>query len=268
MLVPSLTANAAETSGLRFSHNDWELVCDNTRTCRAVGYHSDNDRDTLTVSVLLTRKAGSHQPVTGKLMLGNYGNDDLWNTFPPVLKLSMRINGRFIGHVTIQHNSATAELTARQVSALLAALPHNSDIEWVMGENCWRLSDKGATAVLLKMDEFQGRVGTQGALVRKGPLSEDLVLPPLPAPIVTVAHLAKTLPMDHQLVKSQSKALREALLTTLKEEDYCPDLEEGEANEYPLSVTRLTNAKLLISTSCWRGAYNFGYHIGFREPVA
>jgi hypothetical protein len=35
------------------------------------------------------------------------------------------------------------------------------------------------------MDEFQGRIGTPGALVRKGTRPEATVLPPLPAPEIT-----------------------------------------------------------------------------------
>jgi len=45
--------------------------------------------------------------------------------------------------------------------------------------------------VLLKMDEFQGRLDTPGALVRKGNKSESSALPPLPAPEIKAA-LRKT----------------------------------------------------------------------------
>lgn len=61
---------ADQLVGMSFSHHDWEIACDNTRTCRAAGYHSEEE-DAPAVSVLLTRKAGPHQPVTGKLMIGN-----------------------------------------------------------------------------------------------------------------------------------------------------------------------------------------------------
>ena len=63
LLLPS--AQAAPPVGLSFSHNDWEMACDNTRTCRAAGYQGDDDE--LAVSVLLTRKAGPRQPVSGEV---------------------------------------------------------------------------------------------------------------------------------------------------------------------------------------------------------
>ena len=77
LVLCSLSASAASpTAGLSFSHNDWEIACDNTRTCRAAGYHSEEAQ--LTVSVLLTRQAGPRQVIIGELMLGNFGNEDLF----------------------------------------------------------------------------------------------------------------------------------------------------------------------------------------------
>jgi hypothetical protein len=108
------------------------------------------------------------------------------------------------------------------------------------------------------MDEFQGRVGTQGALVKKGPLADDAVLTPLPMPVVIAAPLAKPLPTDQQPAADQAQALREALRATLKDDD-CPDLTESEAGEAELTITRLTDSKLLVSAQCWTGAYNIGY---------
>src|SRR5690606_20682081 len=46
----------AAIQGLHFSHKDWEIACDNTGTCRAAGYQSDQDIDQ-PVSVLLERAA-------------------------------------------------------------------------------------------------------------------------------------------------------------------------------------------------------------------
>ena len=50
----AFAASAGETAEapVAFSHGDWELVCDNTGTCRAAGYQQDGE--SLPVSVLLT----------------------------------------------------------------------------------------------------------------------------------------------------------------------------------------------------------------------
>ncbi|MES2583458.1 MAG: DUF1176 domain-containing protein [Pseudomonadota bacterium] len=258
MLSLGAQSAPAASDGLSFSRHDWQLVCDNTRTCRAAGYSADGDANP--VSVLLTRTAGPGQAVTGQVMLGDYGSDSIAAKLPAVLKLSMRVNGRAAGQVVIETKSTmAADLSTAQVNALLAALPRASTIEWVGGGNSWQLSDKGAAAALLKMDEFQGRIATVGALVRKGSRGEEGVLPPLPAPVVAAVAPAKPQPGDAEFAKKHGKALRAALLPTVKEDGNCTkltELEEGAQEE--LSVYRLSASKLLVSTPCWLAAYNFG----------
>ena len=261
LVMASQSAQSSELSGLSFSHNDWEVVCDNTRTCRAAGYQNEpGEQEDRPVSVLLTRNAGPHQPVTGELMI-SFDNNEPGKLPPPELKLSMLINGRAIGQVTIRTDTAIAKLSTTQVTALLAALSHNSNIEWTAGEDRWHLSDKGAAAVLLKMDEFQGRVGTKGALVNKGTRGEEAVLAPLPVPVVIAAPLAKPVPTDKQWATDKSKALVEAFHATITDivDNDCPDLGDDENGEAVLSTTRLTDTKLLVSTKCWSGAYNMGH---------
>lgn len=242
--------------GLSFFHHDWELACDSTRTCRAAGYHSDGDE--LGVSVLLTRKAGPNQPVTGQLMIGQYGENPTLDSLPAEFKLSLRINERPVGQVTIAKNSLVANLTSKQVAALLAVLGSTSRIELTTGDATWSLSDKGAAAVLLKMDEFQGRIGSPGALVRKGHKDEGAVLPAVQVPVVTAASLPKQLPEDQHFTKKYSGALMEAIRTALKEDD-CPGLAEAEGESAELTATRLSDTKMLVSAKCWMGAYNIGY---------
>ena len=48
---------------VNFEHGDWQLICDNTHTCRAAGYQVDDGP----VSVLLTREAGTNAAVRGEL---------------------------------------------------------------------------------------------------------------------------------------------------------------------------------------------------------
>jgi hypothetical protein len=246
---------AADLPGISFSHHDWEIVCDNTRTCRAAGYQSEEVD--LAVSVLLTRKAGPRQAVTGQLMIGSYDNDDLLKQLRSIFKLSMKINGRSLGEVSVNQKSLVADLSSKQVDALIAALARNSTIEWTSGEKVWSLSGKGAAAVLLKMDEFQGRLGTNGALVKKGARGEDAVLPALPMPVVMAAPIATSQRSSKQLANNKSKAFRNAILSFVN--DDCPDRQDGDTGDAEMSTERLTNGKLLVSTLCWRAAYNEGY---------
>ena len=88
MACTTATASGAEPPSLRFSHGNWELACDNTRTCRAAGYHAEGasddeedgaggggNREAMPVSVLLTRQAGPNTPVKGELQIGNPGEE-------------------------------------------------------------------------------------------------------------------------------------------------------------------------------------------------
>ena len=249
-------APPAPLAGLKFSHHDWELACDNTRTCRAAGYSVDGAD--LPVSVLLTRKAGPRQPVTGELIIGDYNQSAALEKLPPEFKLTMKINQRSVGQVVLDKGTLTVSLPAAQTAALLAALSKDSRIEWTAGAATWNLSAKGAAAVLLKMDEFQGRIGTPGALLRKGTRSEDAVLPPLPAPVLTLPSLAKPQPGDAQFAAKHAKPLRKALIAISKPNDACPILTAPEEGEKELSFTRLTDTKWLVSTPCWLAAYNAG----------
>lgn len=253
LAVAGSAAAADAATGLEFQHHDWMLACDNTRTCRAAGYQAD-DGDSAPVSVLLTRKAGPGTPVQAELMLGSYDGDA---ELPQTLRL--QINGSDLGTLPLAGESAT--LSATQTSALLAALHRDSAIV-AAGDNGkrWTLSDQGASAVLLKMDEFQGRLGTAGALIRKGTRNEDGVLPALPVPTVTLAALPPTTATDTALAASPE--LRAALAAATSADD-CdalgPDaspLLDDDARA--LHVTRLSKDKLLVSMLCWRGAYNEG----------
>ncbi|WP_295574126.1 DUF1176 domain-containing protein [Stenotrophomonas maltophilia] len=254
LLAASAPVLAAPLAPFPFTHHDWTLACDNTRTCRAAGYQQD-EGDAPPVSVLLTRAAGPGQRVDAQLLLGQY---DEQSPRPPA-QAQLQINGKDLGRLQLQDGGAT--LSAAQTDALLAALTRSSRIEVIgNGQQRWTLSDRGASAVLLKMDEFQGRLGTTGALIRKGSTSEGKVLPALPVPVVVLAKLAPTRAGDAALEKSS--ALRAALRSATPGDDCSAISAEGDpmiSEPQELTVTRLSKDKVLVSTLCWRAAYNEGY---------
>ncbi|WP_315388571.1 DUF1176 domain-containing protein [uncultured Stenotrophomonas sp.] len=249
-LSPAVSAAPAEAvvPGIDFGHEDWTLACDNTRTCRAAGYQRD-DGESEPVSILLTRNGGPDQPVRAELMLGEYDEGDL------PTRVTLRINEKALG--TVDNGGP---FSVSQVAALLKSLVRDSRIELLGGKDQrWVVSDKGASAVLLKMDEFQGRLGTPGALMRKGVRAESSVPPALPVPVITLARKVPTTAADTAL--GDAPALRAALVAATSADD-CDALNPGEGGSYegpqPIRVQRLSRNKLLASTSCWRGAYNTG----------
>ncbi|WP_284143736.1 DUF1176 domain-containing protein [Psychrobacter sp. WY6] len=54
------------SNGVEFTNQDWQVVCDNTRTCRLAGYQAENNSE-FPISVLLIRRAGANAGVDGKV---------------------------------------------------------------------------------------------------------------------------------------------------------------------------------------------------------
>jgi hypothetical protein len=243
-----LAAGAAATASTTFSHKDWELACDNTRTCRAAGYHEEDDGPNATI--LLTRAAGPNQPVKVELQLA----DDERHPAPD--QLAMSIDGRALGIVRTDAKTSILTLTDTQVRALLPALLNNGRIAWTGKGTTWTVSAAGANAVLLKMDEFQGRLDTPGALVRKGSKPESDVLTPLPAPEIQAGPVSQD-KTPIKLTATQTRELKTALRKTVKEGD-CELLDSTSETAGELEVRPLTKDKLLVSHTCWIAAYNTG----------
>lgn len=241
-------------TGIYFSHLDWEVACDNTLTCRAAGYQADDDNRP--ISVLLTRKAGPRQTVTGKLAISGDDYDRLTLLQKPI-RLKMLINSRAYGEVTIKPTSYKGALTAHQAAVLVSSLAHKSKIEFVKGNVVWHLSDQGGAAVLLKMDDVQGRVGTTGALIQKGPAGEGQVRAPLSAPVVIAASVVKQNRGLNRFSAGESSYLRGVLRNSVNEDD-CPKLYQKGTDDSRLSIQSLAGKKLLASTLCWTAAYNAG----------
>jgi hypothetical protein len=248
LLVASAAAGAyarPDRPSISFDHKDWELACDNTRTCRAAGYHTEDDAPNATI--LLTRPAGPNQAVTVQLQLADEDG-------PIADQLAMSIDGRPAGSVRIDASNR-GKLSDAQVQALLPALIKNARIAWSAKGNAWTISTAGVTAVLLKMDEFQGRLDTPGALVRKGNKPESSVLPPLAIPEIQMGAVDHT-PTPVTLTPAQTRDLMAALRKTVKD-DSC-ELVDTKSDAGELVIRRLTHDKLLVSHACWMAAYNSG----------
>jgi hypothetical protein len=249
LLVVGAAAGAYARSDLpsiSFDHKDWELACDNTRTCRAAGYHTEDDAPNATI--LLTRAAGPDRAVSVQLQLADeYG--------PVADQLAMSIDGRAVGSVRIDASNR-GNLSDAQVKVLLPALIKNARIAWSAKGKTWTISTAGANAVLLKMDEFQGRLDTPGALVRKGNKPESSVLPPLAPPEIQMGAVDPSA-QPIKLTAAQTRDLMAALRKTVKD-DSCElvDTKSEDAGE-PV-IRRLTHGKLLVSHACWMAAYNSG----------
>ncbi|HDS1038886.1 TPA: DUF1176 domain-containing protein [Stenotrophomonas maltophilia] len=252
-LAPAAHAATPEPkAGVSFDHNDWTLACDNTRTCRAAGYSPEASANLL--SLMLERAGGPGTKVVARLRNGE-GDEP-----SPAGALRLRLNGKDLGPVRDTGEGEKVLLQQAQTDALVAALPRQARIEIIDGKGkAWPISDSGATAVLLKMDEAQGRLGTPGALVRRGDKAEASVPAALPVPVIVHGKLVAPRGTDAALAKVPG--LRKALIASLPKADECGRLSDGEQDE--IEIQRLDGQHVLASTSCFMGAYNFssGYWV-------
>lgn len=252
-ILLSSAAQAAEPRQVVFSHFDWEIVCDNTGTCRAAGYQpedQDDENHFLGASVLLTRAAGPGTPVEAALQVAPA------DEAPD--RVAMRIDGHALGDVKLK--DAGDKLNAAQTKALLAAVRKRSQIHWTAGRGDYVLSTTGATAVLLKMDEFQGRLGTAGALVRTGGKAEGSVPPPVAVPSIKAARTVGD-EIDPRLLSTpQRRSLLAELQRTVitRNGNECAAFDDGTPQPKSLDVRRLSKQHLLVSLTCWTAAYNSG----------
>ena len=144
----------------------------------------------------------------------------------------------------------TAELTPAQVRTVLPALLRADQADVTAGDLKWTLSLAGLNAVLLKMDEAQGRAGTPGALASRGSKAESGALSPLPLPVVNAVKPPKARPADAALLGKIAPALD---LTEAK--DQCNGGEKIDAKSFELQ--RLSASQVILMLPCGMGAYNY-----------
>jgi hypothetical protein len=102
--------------------------------------------------------------------------------------------------------------------------------------------------------EVQGRIGTPGALIRKGDNPEESVFPPRPAPVIRAAKVISDAP-SRQLTAPEIAALEPLLWQNREAQENCHVAD----NEFRFTLTPLNDRHVLITTLCWNVAYNEGY---------
>ena len=237
-LLCHAAAALAAGSGLGKLHQfgEWVAGCDNGRTCEAQGYGADaKDGSPIGRAVLIVRREAG--PARSPVLSFGYSTLDDNATSPD----DSQVVTVQVGTLRFLLPPNTSEIPPAQVPALLAAALKDDKITLSAGTKQWSVSLSGAAAALLKMDDLQGRVGTPGALVRRGTMPEAKA----PAvPRVQPAQLPPTTDADRRLAPK--------LFAALPRDDDCPDFNHEGWQEAPL---RLNSRSLLISHACFNGAY-------------
>ena len=250
-LLPLTAMAAPSLKGFEKTYQDWDLICDNTGTCNMAGYQEERDGSEHSVSILFTRSAGEQAPVTAQLALLP---DELGNKTAEII-----LNGQSLGTIQNFSEEGNAKLSEKQTTELLTALKGNADIEVVFGEFKEKVSDKGAAAAMLKMDEFQQRLNTPSALIRQGQ-EKHAVLAPQAVPKIEAVSVnnrqTKELKRDEKQFDAVLTLLRKSNGTNEDAENYCYALHIDEEWNKEITLYPLTKGKVLAETICM-GGYNY-----------
>ncbi|MFQ2346955.1 MULTISPECIES: DUF1176 domain-containing protein [Aeromonas] len=244
MLITTLLASALGSSieGLSFQHKDWELVCDNTRTCRAAGYSAESGG----LSVLLTREAGAKGTLHAELAIAEV--DEQAQGAPADGLITLLINGEEMG--TVKERTPFSQ---PQIAALVQAIKGTGKVVFEWSKHQEPLSGAGAYAIFLKMDEFQGRLNTSTALTKQGPLPTTSIPPALAAPVIHAGAVTSD-NLSRPLTKPEQQSIGK-WLKRHTDKDTCPMVDENSEGGilYPLNQKRA-----LVQLPCWLAAYNDG----------
>lgn len=249
-LVLAGTTFAADGLGQLHSYRDWVVGCDNTRRCEAQGYGKEGEQAPPIgrAALIVRRDAGPGQAPTLHFVYSSI--DDKAPTPATGRPMRVQVGALRFEMPALSAQQSESEVPAARVPALLAAVQKGDAIHLMSGSAQWEVSLDGAVAALLKMDDLQGRVGTPGALVRKGMKPESSV--PAPAvPVVQAARLPPTTPADLKLAPKVAARLPHT-------EDDCPNFNPAQDS---LELVRLTPTTLLVLQPCWRGAYQTGSRV-------
>ena len=239
-LLP-VAAMATSIKGIG-NYQDWDLVCDNTGTCRMAGYQDESSDP---VSILFTRAAGENAAVEGKLTIVPFGEAD--RDVQVGQDIEIWLNGKSLGTVKHISDDAPDKLTEEQTKALLSGLKKESEIRLTYGKTTLKVSDKGAAAAMLKMDEFQQRLNTPSALIRQGQ-EKHAVLAPQAAPKVEAVSVNNRKTIELKRGEKQFNHV----LALLRKANSCDD---EDITSQDITLYPLTQNKVLAEALCVRGAY-------------
>ncbi len=241
-LLPLTAMAAPSLKGFEKTYQDWDLICDNLGTCRMAGYQEEGDNP---VSILFTRAAGENAAVEGKLTISPFGEAD--RDVQVGQDIEIWLNGKSLGTVKHISDENPDKLTEAQTKALLSGLKKESEIRLTYGKTTLKVSDKGAAAAMLKMDEFQQRLNTPSALICKGQ-EKHAVLAPQPAPKIEVVSVNNRKTTELKRGEKQY----DNVLALLRKANSCDD---EDITSQDITLYPLTQNKVLAEALCVRGAY-------------
>ena len=246
---------------------DWLVGCDNSRHCRAkfvsdFDNHPETMGDHSAARMVIEHQAGPDGRLTITLAIMGDEAQEKHRQSPGLFdpKTVLRLDGAPLGVKAGWSHAAdgpTFAVSGDQGLAFLRAIHNGSLLAFNDGPEGPAVSLQGLMAVLLVMDEAQGRVDTRTALSsREGEGPASLVPPPVPMPVVQPAPTSAALPD----AAAFASTVRKARAAVLKKHD-C-DAPPGRDTAHRLNAT-----EGLALLQCIQGAYQ-GSFLAFTGPIA
>ncbi|WP_227686722.1 DUF1176 domain-containing protein [Psychrobacter fozii] len=268
--------------GWGFVKDDWQVVCDNTLTCRAAGYAEESaNSDPVSILIVVEPKKALPKVYVDFIYSDDefyqLSSDDSLNTGNESINTELWLNDKGYGAINSRSdNDSRHMLDENQTKQLLRHARLNTKIEVRVGSDRWTISDKGMGAVLLKLDEVQGRVGTSIALVSKNHASKQTPKSAKPTSVIKKAfaysekdnktlsaskqayfqaNINKWVNINDPLLVGSEEKMGDCELVNPKTEAYQQMAEYGSSmldwEFIPVDATHT-----LAVHSCWMGAYN------------
>jgi len=255
--LPLTLALLASTSSFAASFKDWEVGCDNTRACKAVGMSSSDGGS----SGYLTLTRGGRpddKPQASFWFNANYADSSVKDKDfrltvddKPVSGIDHEI--RFAGGGS--DDLFEVKLSPEEIAALIQAFRNGTELKLTAADGTVGadVSLNGSMASLLYMDDKQHRIGTVTALARPGSQPADAVPVPPAAPEVTVATAGEN--------AKANEAFLQAIWRKLKKDkdDSCvnADPDDSQSKAADGEVDALDANHTLVTINCsGGGAYN------------
>lgn len=236
-LAPAILLGGAAHAAGTNTVKDWTAVCSNLGDCTAFGF-SEEGADT-DAYLKIARQAG---PAAQPQVTIVYDSADS----QPAQTWTLTLDGKPIAGIGPMHavgseNGARGALSGAAAETLIAALRNGQKLELnADGKLLEAVSLAGSAAILLWVDDQQGRVGTVTALVRKGSAPAASVHPRLAPPLVTAGPPA-----------SQAGLPKRAPKAVLARDAMC------DQGSHPTDViVRLAPGVVLWGPECNSGVYN------------
>lgn len=242
----------APTFGWAEKFQDWEIGCDNTRACIAIGMSANPDF------------AGEYARLDRSGTADAQADFVIW--LPAVWKspgdLTLTVDGESIPGL-----SGLLKPTAPDPDSELRSI--RLDPQWLFAlierlrgtkklalrsekEEAVAISLAGMRDVLAKLDEVQGRAGTVSALVSKGGKLSSTIPTAPPMPVITVLHPPVGATADSSLLMLMRRKVQQDTSLSCVSPEAIPPV----PLELAGSVAPLAGGRTLVQVNCENGPYN------------